>query len=181
MALIAEELVEEWLRRQGFFTIRGLKAGTGEMDLLAVRVQDHELECRHVEVSASTNPVSYICPLPKPIQKETGLGANSAKHRDEELIRASVKEWSHKKFHISRKLRIKQGLCAVDWTREFVVHRVRHVEEIDIIKEEGVTVHRLDDIIIELRAAPKGRYTTAGGDLVNLIVGLASPEEQDSR
>jgi len=26
MALLAEELVEEWLNRQGFFTIRGLRA-----------------------------------------------------------------------------------------------------------------------------------------------------------
>jgi hypothetical protein len=37
MALLAESLVEEWLNRKGYFTIRGLKHGLGEMDLLAVR------------------------------------------------------------------------------------------------------------------------------------------------
>ena len=57
MALLAEELVEEWLNRQGFFTIRGLKLGVHEMDLLAIRPRpDGSLECRHVEVQASMRP-----------------------------------------------------------------------------------------------------------------------------
>ena len=33
MALLAEELVEEWLNRQGYFTIRGIKFGVHEIDL----------------------------------------------------------------------------------------------------------------------------------------------------
>ena len=37
MALLAESLVDEWLNRQGFFTIRGIKHGVGEIDLLGVR------------------------------------------------------------------------------------------------------------------------------------------------
>ena len=37
MALLAEEVVEEWLNRKGYFTIRGAKVGVPEMDLLAVR------------------------------------------------------------------------------------------------------------------------------------------------
>jgi hypothetical protein len=37
MALLAESLVEEWLNRKGFFTIRGIKHGVAEMDLLAIR------------------------------------------------------------------------------------------------------------------------------------------------
>ena len=41
MALLAESLVEEWLSRSGFFTIRGVKHGVGEMDLLAVQHQPH--------------------------------------------------------------------------------------------------------------------------------------------
>jgi len=35
--LLAESLVDEWLNRQGFFTIRGVKHGVGEIDLLAIR------------------------------------------------------------------------------------------------------------------------------------------------
>jgi hypothetical protein len=37
MALLAESLVEEWLNRKGFFTIRGIKHGVAEMDLFAIR------------------------------------------------------------------------------------------------------------------------------------------------
>jgi hypothetical protein len=34
MALLAESLVEEWLNRSGFFTMRGIKCGVNELDLL---------------------------------------------------------------------------------------------------------------------------------------------------
>jgi hypothetical protein len=50
MALLAEELVEEWLNRQGYFTIRGIKLGVHEIDLLAIRSHGSELECRQLEV-----------------------------------------------------------------------------------------------------------------------------------
>jgi hypothetical protein len=37
VALLAESLVEEWLNRMGFFTVRGIRRGVGEIDLLGVR------------------------------------------------------------------------------------------------------------------------------------------------
>ena len=37
MALLAEQLVDEWLNRKGFFTVRGIKEGVDEIDLLGVR------------------------------------------------------------------------------------------------------------------------------------------------
>jgi hypothetical protein len=37
MALLAEEIVEEWLNRHGYFTICGIKMGVHEIDLLAVK------------------------------------------------------------------------------------------------------------------------------------------------
>jgi len=37
MALLAEEVVEEWLNRKGYFTIRGVKVGVDEIDILAIR------------------------------------------------------------------------------------------------------------------------------------------------
>ena len=60
MALLAESLVEEWLNRQGFFTIRGVRAGVDELDLLAVRPSKNSngLEARHVEVQMSVNPIA---------------------------------------------------------------------------------------------------------------------------
>jgi hypothetical protein len=48
MALLAEELVEEWLNRQGCFTIRGIKIGVHEIDLLAVKHTAAGTECRRI-------------------------------------------------------------------------------------------------------------------------------------
>jgi hypothetical protein len=82
MALLAEEIVEEWLNRQGFFTIRGIKMGVQEIDLLAIKWQaDGKAECRHIEVQASMRPVSYISQVPKEQQK-TGRAASSASGAD---------------------------------------------------------------------------------------------------
>ena len=47
MALLAEEIVEEWLNRQGYFTIRGIKMVVHEIDLLAVKLRPNgKAECR---------------------------------------------------------------------------------------------------------------------------------------
>lgn len=37
MALLVEKIVEEWLNRQGYFTLRGIKMGVQEIYLLAVK------------------------------------------------------------------------------------------------------------------------------------------------
>ncbi|SEQ13882.1 hypothetical protein [Nitrosomonas ureae] len=63
MSLLSESLVEEWLNRAGYFTIRGVRYGVSEIDLLAVRYTAQGIEARHVEVQISTNPISYISPL----------------------------------------------------------------------------------------------------------------------
>jgi hypothetical protein len=73
MALLAEEIVEEWLNRQGYFTIRGIKIGVHEIDLLAIKISDDHVDCRHIEVTASIHPVSYITDVPKAIQKKLGV------------------------------------------------------------------------------------------------------------
>jgi hypothetical protein len=59
MALLGEEVVEEWLNRNGYFTIRGIKVGVDEIDILAIRpTPDGQHECRHIEVQVSINPIS---------------------------------------------------------------------------------------------------------------------------
>ncbi len=86
MALLDEQLVEEWLNRQNFFTIRGIKCGVDEIDLLAIRPMPEGLECWQVEVQISYRPVGYIG------------GDTSARRRTPEQLRAGVKQWVEKKF-----------------------------------------------------------------------------------
>lgn len=120
MALLAEEIVDEWLNRTGHFTIRGIKLGVHEVDLLAVRF-DPEVGviCRHIEVQASMRPISYISRVPKAEQRK-GVAANSAKTRSDELLMQGINEWIEKKFHHPRKVALFKSSFPSSWTSELV-------------------------------------------------------------
>ena len=170
MALLAEELVEEWLNRNGFFTIRGIKVGVHEIDLLAVGFKDGETICRHIEVQASVNPVSYICDLPKEIQKETGRGANNAKKRCFDDISKGVNEWIEKKYLLPQKEQLRKKLYNSEWKFELVVNKVKFEDEIECIQKYAITVHRLDNIISELSSSNTIVKRASGSDLLDLVL-----------
>lgn len=169
VALLAEELVEEWLNRQGYFTIRGVKIGVHEMDLLAVRFHEGDVECRHVEVQVSINPVSYITKLTKEDQKATGKTATSSGSRTPEVYARAVDAWVEKKFRQDKKQAVLQALVPGSWTRELVVHKVAHPEELDHLRAREIIVRNLEDILRDL-AKPSGPVARAGGgDFVDLL------------
>lgn len=169
MALLAEELVEEWLNRQGYFTIRGVHCGVHEMDLLAVKPTSCGLECRHVEVQASVRPISYITRVPREIQRQSGRGATSAKVRDEAELRVGVAEWVEKKFDLPEKRRLRSNLAPGPWSRELVVHRVKHNTELTLIREHDVVVHRLAEIVSALKRKDLVCQGAAGAHFVDLV------------
>jgi hypothetical protein len=148
MALLAEELVEEWLNRAGFFTMRGVRIGVHEMDLLAIRPSANGLECRHIEVQASVNPVSYLFRLTRADQEATGRAATSSGTRSEEQISRGADEWVHKKFEHPQKLKLLSSLAPGPWSREVVLHRLRHPEELAFLKAKKVIIHRLSDVVL---------------------------------
>lgn len=168
MALLAEEIVEEWLNRHGYFTIRGARAGVDEIDILAVRPTTSGLECRHVEVQASTNPVSYLTPVTKAERKE-GRAANSAKVRAPEFLSACVQEWCEKKYFSPRKKTLRATLAPGPWSLELVVHRLKHIEELALIQERGIVVHRLDSVVEDLLSGGHSLNAAAGGSLIELV------------
>ena len=169
MALLAEELVEEWLNRQGFFTIRGIKLGVNEIDILALRMTDGQPDCRHLEVQASVRPVSYLCPLSKAHQKTTGRKPMSAKERTRAELESSVIEWVDKKFNMPRKRNLRQKLFPGDWSLELVVNEVRHPEELDIISNRGIQIHHLSDVVTSLETGRFMIESAAAADLVDLV------------
>src|SRR5512136_2230240 len=155
MSLLGEEVIEEWLNRNGYFTIRGIKVGVDEIDILAIRpLPDGRHECRHVEVQVSINPISYITKVPVAIRKQTGIGAHDAKKRGTAQLTQGVREWIEAKFNQPRKVELRNRLCSGSWTRELVVGTVKHEEEISLLKEAGVTIHRLKDILSEMTEKP---------------------------
>ena len=168
MALIAEEIVEEWLNQQGFFTFRGIKVGVNEMDILAIRHDEGGVERRHYEVHASINPVSYVSAVPKAIQKAEGRAANSAKTRTADELEAGVREWIQKKFMDPKKAALRQQLSVGDWSHHFVLNRFRHQEEIEVFKRSHVEIIYLKEILADLKAG--GKFTASGKDLIDLML-----------
>ncbi|MDP1652244.1 MAG: hypothetical protein Q8L56_05920 [Rhodocyclaceae bacterium] len=172
MALLAESLVEEWLNRAGYFTVRGIRAGVDELDLLAVRPrQDGALEARHVEVQVSTNPVAYISPLTDEQTKTLGKKKTSAWARPDDVLQESVTAWVTKKYFSPTKLKARdRAWPGVHWTFQFVHGKARHPEEIDLIASHGIETIRFYEVLKSLSSnlsgAPKG---SAGSDIADMI------------
>lgn len=166
MSLLAEVVVEEWLNRQGYFTIRNIRIGNDEIDLLAVRpLPDGSMEQRHIEVQASVQPVSYI-------------SRKNAKKVGAEELTVSVKDWVHKKFDKENKQQQRVSLGAGNWSRELVINQVKYEEEVALICQEGISILRLADIVKELRDMNSVVKKAAGADLLELVH-LASHDNQN--
>lgn len=169
MALLAEVIVEEWLNRQGYFTLRGVKTGVDEIDLLAIRPERGKLECRHLEVQASMRPVSYISKVPKGVQKREGRAANSAKRSIEEL-EIGVREWVSNKFDKAKKRTLIASLAPGPWSKELVIHRVKSVEEVNLITSHGIVIHHLSAIVRDLRSGSFRIESAGGADFMDLLL-----------
>jgi hypothetical protein len=124
----------------------------------------------HIEVQVSINPISYITKVPSAIRKQTGIGAHNAKKRDLEQLTQGVKEWINAKYDLPRKKELRQNLCSGFWTKELVIGIIKHEEEIDLLKEAGVTILRLEDIISEMVVKQPLIKSAAGADLVDLML-----------
>lgn len=171
MALLAETLVEEWLNRAGFFTVRGIRAGVDELDLLAVRPGPEELEARHVEVQVSINPVAYITPLTKEDSEKHGKGKTSAWARPKTVLENSVASWVEKKFSSKAKSNTRNKAWPnLSWSFYFVHGKVKHPDELALIGSHGIETIRFIDVLQSLcrdsTIIPKGG---AGSDIADMI------------
>lgn len=176
MAIFAETLVEEWLNRKGFFTIRGAKGGLLEMDLLAVRHREgEEPEAVHYEVQASTGPISWMTRWTPELQKELNIGPNNARKRNQRQMEDCVNSWISKKFKDARVEEVRKRLWPdADW-RFAVVHGVvRHPEELPAIVAHGVEVLELSMVLDELmdkkgKGKPVKTTSSTAADIAALI------------
>ena len=171
MSLLGEEVVEEWLNRNGYFTIRGIKVGVDEIDILAIRpLPDGKYECRQIEVQVSINAISYITKVHAAIRKQTGIGPHNAKRRDVAQLMQGVDEWIEAKFNLPRKVQLRNSLCPGSWSRELVVGSIKHEEELDLLRQAGVTIHRLKDVLSEMIEKRTAVKAAAGADLFDLML-----------
>jgi hypothetical protein len=170
MALLAEQLVDEWLNREGYFTIRGLKEGVHEIDLLAIKPHSSGIEARHIEVQVSFRPVSYISKLNSDLQKQTlAKSANSAKMRSPDILAIGVTEWIDKKFRAPVKCRMRDNVFkGASWKFEFVHGVVKDSRELELIQNHGVLLTPFKEILSSL-CSKKNWVGGAGTDIAEMI------------
>jgi hypothetical protein len=174
MALLAETLVEEWLNRQGFLTVRGVRDGVNEMDILAVRLRSSEQpepEAWHVEVQSSFRPMNYISKLTKRLQAETGKGAGAAIARDRQMISECVTDWIRKKYELQKMMKHRDFFCPrATWRRVLVHAVVKNKEELTEFERQGIALIPLQRVLDELCPPKRPAFTaSAGTDIADLI------------
>lgn len=159
MAHLSESLVEEYLNRKKFFTIRGAKQGVGESDILGIRRLGEKIEGLHVEVQTSFRPVSY-------------LSNSNAKKRNDEEVSEQMKLWIEKKFTRMTKSTLRESIFpGIEWRYVFVCARLKDEREKNHIIDAGIEVIPFGEILAFLiRKVKKGEFTTSsGGDLVEVM------------
>lgn len=179
MALLAEALVEEWLNRRRFFTIRGVRQGVDEIDLLAVQYREaQQPEAWHVESQVSFRPIGYITPLARELARELGKKSTSVVRRTDQQLEQCAAAWVRKKFHAKRKVDTRESLWpGAEWQFVVVHGTVKYPAELEVIAAQGVTLLPLSTILQELCTVGSSLFTgTAGGDLAELIAFYAGQE-----
>lgn len=150
MALLDEQLVEEWLNRKNFFTIRGIKCGVDEIDLLGVHHGESKNECWHVEVQVSFRPIGYVG------------GDTNARKRTADEVRAGVEQWVEKKYTSERKVaRRNEVLPSANWRYVFVHGVLRDDKELEHMAELGVTLIPYKQVLAELRDDNTGNSSSS--------------------
>ena len=158
MALLDEQLVEEWLNRKNFFTIRGLKTGVDEIDLLALRNAADGVECWHVEVQVSFRPVGYVC------------GYSNAKKRNNNELLEGVVMWVQKKFKSDRKVAKRNSVLAdVEWKYVFVHGDVRDARELVHMEHRNIDLISYKQVLSELRDDEATQCSSAANSSVELL------------
>ncbi len=176
MAIFAETLVEEWLNRRGYFTVRGAKAGLLEMDLLGVRPSEGGgVEALHYEVQASTGPISWMTPWTPALRERHGIAAWNARGRTPEELAECVGEWVEKKFRDERVEGARERLWpGAWWGFGLVAGVVRYPEELDAIRAFGIEVVGLASVLDELTGpeaddGPIKKTSSTAADIAALI------------
>jgi hypothetical protein len=168
MALLAETLVEEWLNRNGYFTIRGVKHGQGEMDLLAVRPQSDGVVGWHVEVTVSFRPIGYIAREPA---GNSSRRRSHVRKRTPEQIRAYAHDWVEAKFRSSDKVQLRSELWpGLTWSFHLVHGVIRYPLELEAFESEEITCHSFNQLLSDLSQRGDRSFSgSAGGDLAEII------------
>jgi hypothetical protein len=171
MSLLAETLVDEWLNRKGFFTVRGIKDGVDEVDLLGVRQIKIGLEGWHVEVQVSFRPVSYITKLTDELAQEYGKKKTSAWERPPDVLKECVQAWVEQKFTCKKKVGTREkSWPGISWQLYLVHGVIKHELELVEIEHLGIKLVPFHRVLADIcENVDDGFPGAAGSDLADIV------------
>jgi hypothetical protein len=172
MSLLAEQLVEEWMILQGFFTVRGLRDGVSEIDLLGIRKTAAGVEGWHVESQVSFRPVSYVTPLSDEIARRFNKKKTSAWKRPDEVVAECVERWVAKKFSHQDKVAVREKMWAgVQWQYILVHGAIKHSQEVTELGRR-IRLVSFHTVLQEICSREHGGFPGAAGADIADIVGF---------
>ena len=158
MALLDEQLVEEWLNRNHFFTMRGIKCGVDEIDLLAIKHVEDRIDFLHAEVQVSFRPIGYVG------------GDTNARKRTEAEIRSGVEQWVEKKFTSQVKSKKRNSIIPnAKWRYLFVHGVLRDQRELEYMQELGVELMSYKEILKYLRDNKTHQSSSVASNITDII------------
>lgn len=158
MALLDEQLVEEWLNRNGYFTLRGIKVGVDEIDLLALKYIDGVADYKHVEVQVSYKPIGYIG------------GDTNARKRTAEEIKAGVAQWVEKKFTSNKKIEKRNAIApSASWDYTLVHGVLRDETELEYMRALGVNTVPYKEVLSFLQTDKTNQSSSAASNIVEML------------
>jgi ABC-type phosphate transport system substrate-binding protein len=157
MALLDEQIVEEWLNRQHYFTMRGIKCGVDEIDLLAIKKNKDKFECLHAEVQVSFRPIGY-------------LGIQSAKKRTKEELQEITKDWVNKKYFQKKKVEKRNEIVnGAEWKFMFVCGNMKNEYQLDLIRSYGIEVVDYTEPLSNLLAEIKSISSSQATNILDIV------------
>ena len=112
----------------------------------------------------------------KAAQKVTGKRTSAKKRSDKDLAQA-VKDWVDKKYRKKNKRQLLNSLGESSWSQEFVIHKVKYQEEVELIRGHGIKILHFADIVKELRSSKTPIKAASGSDLLELMLLATAGDE----
>ena len=171
MSLLAETLVDEWLNRKGFFTVRGIKDGVDEIDLLGVRPTKNGLEGWHVEVQVSFRPVSYVTKLTDELALKYSKKKTSAWERPPDVLKECVRNWVEKKFTCKKKTATREkSWPGISWKLHLVHGVVKYDSELVEIEQRDIKLVPFHRVLADIcENVDDGFPSAAGSDVADIV------------
>jgi hypothetical protein len=130
------ELIDAWLKTNGFLTRLGLPSIEGASSIIASRTSNGVIENLHLEKKVRFIANSYLC------------GTPNVEERNEDEIKHHAIQFVDKFFKSERLVQARnRAIANADWIYVLVVGEVRSAFEVECLKDLGVQIIDFKEVV----------------------------------